>query len=90
MNDFPKLMTAKEIAGIFRCDKSTVSRWVKDGTIPSQYIVRPSGFKQGAKILFKQELVEVLLTPAQEEQGNLKRYQKRDDSDSYQRLLSRF
>lgn len=90
MTDFPKLLTPKEIATVFRCDKSTISKWIKDGTIPKEFVFRPSGNRQGCKVLISDKAIEALLTPAQEESGNLKHYQKHNDSDSYQRLLSRF
>ena len=90
MTEIPTLLTPKEFAAIFRTTPSTVSRWISNGVIPSQYVVRPSGRKQGSLTLIKQKAVEALLTPVVDEHANIKHYKRRDDTDSYQRLLSRF
>lgn len=91
MTDIPKLLTMKEIAETFRVDKSTVSRWITDEVIPREYVVRPSGNKQGCKVLINEKAVEYLMQPSQEEHANLRHYTcSKDDGDTYRRLLNRF
>ena len=91
MTDIPKLLTMKEIAETFRVDKSTVSRWITDEVIPREYVVRPSGTKQGCKVLINENAVGYLMQPPPEEHANLKRYtSSKDDGETYRRLLSRF
>ena len=91
MTDIPKLLTMKEIAETFRVDKSTVSRWITDEVIPREYVVRPSGSKQGCTVLISEQAVGHLLQPPPEEHANLKHYTSaKDDDETYQRLISRF
>ncbi len=71
MIEIPKLLTPKEIAALFRCDKSTISRWIKDGTIAPQYVIRPGGSKQGAKVLINEKAVQELLEPQLEKEPKL-------------------
>lgn len=75
MIEIPKLMTAKEIAAIFRVDKSTVCRWIADGTIPKEYVIRPCGSKRGAKVLVDEKAIEALMKPSYEDK-ELKLYKK--------------
>ena len=58
MIEIPKFLTMKEIAETFRVDKSTVSRWIADDVIPREYVIRPSGNKQGGKVLISEKAVE--------------------------------
>lgn len=91
MIEIPKLLTMKEIAEAFRVDKSTVSRWITDEVIPREYVVRPSGSKQGCKVLISEKAVGHLLQPPQEEHANLRHYtSSKDDDEVYQRLLNSF
>lgn len=91
MIEIPKLLTMKEIAETFRVDKSTVSRWIADDVIPREYVIRPSGNKQGCKVLISEKAVEHLLQSPQEEHANLRHYaSSKDDGETYRRLLSRF
>lgn len=91
MTDFPKLLTPKELATIFRCDKSTISNWIRDGTIPPEFVFRPSGCKKGSKILIDEKAIKAMLEPPPVEHVNLKHYKsQRVEEDSYKKLLSRF
>lgn len=91
MTDIPKLLTMKEIAETFRVDKSAVSRWITDEVIPREYVVRPSGNKQGCKVLISEKSVEHLLQPPPEEHANLRHYtSSKEDDEVYQRLLNSF
>lgn len=91
MTDIPKLLTMKEIAETFRVDKSTVSRWITDEVIPREYVVRPSGNKQGCKVLINENAVGYLMQPPPEEHTNLKHYASHQEEDeAYQRLLNYF
>ena len=91
MTDIPKLLTMKEIAETFRVDKSAVSRWITDEVIPREYVVRPSGNKQGCKVLINEKAVGYLMQPPPEEHANLKRYTSHQEEDeTYQRLLNYF
>ncbi len=91
MTDIPKLLTMKEIAETFRVDKSTVSRWITDEVIPREYVVRPSGNKQGCKVLINEKAVGHLLQPPPEEHTNLRHYASGKEADeTYQRLLNYF
>ena len=61
--DIPKLLTAKEFASIFRVSVGTVSNWITSQTIPAEYVVRPAGNKQGARVLINEKAVEYLMQP---------------------------
>ncbi len=91
MTDIPKLLTMKEIAETFRVDKSAISRWITDEVIPREYVVRPSGNKQGCKVLINENAVGYLMQPPPEEHTNLRRYaSSKEDDETYQRLLNYF
>lgn len=91
MIDIPKLLTMKEIAETFRVDKSTVSRWIADDVIPREYVVRPSGNKQGCKVLISEKAIGYLMQPPPEEHANLRHYASGKEADeTYQRLLNYF
>ncbi|MBQ6615557.1 MAG: hypothetical protein IJH67_04225 [Thermoguttaceae bacterium] len=91
MTDIPKLLTMKEIAETFRVDKSAISRWITDEVIPREYVVRPSGNKQGCKVLISEKAIGYLMQPPPEEHANLRHYASHQEEDeAYQRLLNYF
>lgn len=88
--EIPKLLTTAEFAEIFRVDRTTVSRWVSNGVIPSEYVCRPGGYRKGTKVLIDERAIQALMSPPPEEHSNLQHYTKHDDDDARERLLRRF